>query len=80
MPDQKPSPTPKNGTRKMTNIGSVLEQQIHVLSEMSDPDLSLLIQQLERAYIHVLIEQGLRGAQAQEVSSVSNLPTRARSI
>lgn len=47
-------------TKKTTSIDAVLNEQIHRLSEMNRDELQALNHALERAYVHVMIEQALR--------------------
>jgi len=42
------------------NVDDVLTDRIHRLSEMTHEELTSLSTSLERAYIHVMIEQALR--------------------
>jgi hypothetical protein len=46
----------------MTDLQDALDQRVSGLSEMPQTELDGLLHALERAYIHVLIEQQLRGA------------------
>jgi hypothetical protein len=46
----------------MTEIRETLDGWVGDLAEMGDGDLEMFLHLLERAYIHTLIEQGLRGA------------------
>lgn len=41
------------------------------ISELTDEDLRVILQVIERTYIHVLIEQGLRGK--EDLSGVSRI-------
>jgi hypothetical protein len=56
----------------MSDVLRQLEAQVAVLAEQSDEDLRVLLMGLERAYIHTLIEQGLR--QGVSVSLQQNDP------
>lgn len=47
-------------TKKTTSIDAVLSEQIRRLSEMTSDELQALNHALERAYVHVMIEQALR--------------------
>lgn len=47
-------------TKKTTSIDAVINEQIHRLSEMTREELQALNHALERAYVHVMIEQALR--------------------
>ena len=47
-------------TKKTTSIDAILTEQIHRLSEMTAEELQALNHALERAYVHVMIEQALR--------------------
>jgi len=44
----------------MTDVDAALTAQIHRLSEMDVEELRSLSQSIERAYVHVMIEQALR--------------------
>jgi hypothetical protein len=44
-----------------SDIQTVLDDRVAVLSEMPSDDLDHLLHVLERTYIHALIEKGLRG-------------------
>lgn len=46
----------------MTDIQEALDDWVASLAETKDGDLAMCLHLLERAYIHGLIEQGLRGA------------------
>lgn len=47
-------------TKKTTSVDAFLADQIHRLSEMTSEELQTLTHSIERAYIHVMIEQALR--------------------
>ena len=47
-------------TTRTSNLDRFLEAEIHELSERTDEDLRNMLRILERAYLHVQIEQGLR--------------------
>jgi hypothetical protein len=44
----------------ITNLDDSLSVLIAKISEISDEDLIVMARIVERAYIHVLVEQGLR--------------------
>lgn len=50
-------PMTQNVQELQRNIGHI----IPTLTEISDPELLALVQAIERAYAHILIEAGLRG-------------------
>lgn len=47
-------------TKKTISVDAVLTEQIHRLSEMTSEELHALNVSIERAYVHVMIEQALR--------------------
>jgi hypothetical protein len=58
----------------------LLDDEIHNVSEMSDEDLGLFLKKIERSYVHVLIEQSLRVNKVSNVTGVSRIGTRPRSV
>lgn len=47
-------------TKRTTSLDRFLESEIHQLSERTDEDLRIMLRLLERAYLHIKIEQNLR--------------------
>lgn len=43
-----------------SNLDSAISEMIGSLSELTDQELILVSRIIERAYIHILVEQGLR--------------------
>lgn len=57
----------------MTNLDQTLNDTITTLSERTVTELADLVKILERAYVHVLIEQHLRANTGTHVAGVSFL-------
>lgn len=55
-----------------TRLDKFLDAEIHSISERTDEELQVMLRLLERAYVHVRIEQGLRSRGA------SLMPKRPR--
>lgn len=60
-------------TTTITDLDRALNTVIHNLSELTASDLADLNKTLERAYVHVLIEQHLRVNDGAVVAGVSIL-------
>jgi len=56
----------------MTSLDLELSEAINTLSERDNRELANIVRMLERAYIHVLIEQHLRVNDGARVSGVSH--------
>lgn len=62
--------------RNWTDLKRAVAPAVTDLSSMSDKDLRVLLEILERAYVHALIEQQLRDGNP----GVSNVATPLRSV
>jgi hypothetical protein len=60
-------------TTTITDLDRSINTVIHNLSELTPAELSDLNRMLERAYVHVLIEQHLRVNDGAQVAGVSLL-------
>jgi hypothetical protein len=47
-------------TKMLTELNAALSSCVHSVSEATDKQLDEALQIVERAYIHIVIEQGLR--------------------
>ena len=47
-------------TKMLTELNAALSSCVHNVSESTDEQLDQALQIVERAYIHIVIEQGLR--------------------
>jgi hypothetical protein len=62
--------------RNWTDLKREIAPAIAALSEMSDKDLRMFLQIVERAHVHALIEEELRSSR----SSASNVAAPLRSV
>ena len=60
-------------TMMMTELDKALNEVINSISELTPRDLANLLKMVERAYVHVLIEQNLRVNEGTKVASVSHI-------
>ena len=60
-------------TMTMTSLDQELNEAISTLSERSASELAMIARIIERAYVHVLIEQHLRVNDGVKVAGVSLL-------
>jgi len=47
----------------MSDLDRVLENEIRYISEIADDSLATMLATIERAYLHALIEKGLRAGE-----------------
>jgi len=60
-------------TTMMTELDKALNEVINSISELTPRDLANLLKMVERAYVHVLIEQNLRVNEGTKVAGVSHI-------
>lgn len=67
-------------TTTITELDNALNSTVHALSERTATELADLVKMLERAYVHVLIEQNLRVNGETRVTGVSILAPKGNEL
>jgi predicted glycosyltransferase len=62
MRQPKPSITPWK-RKSMNDLSKMLDHEIRCISEIADDSLETMLAAIERAYLHALIEKGLRAGE-----------------